>query len=183
MKWLREVPVVGFNSAKYDANIMKLYLSGALTKYDKPDKEEVTPLKTNSMYRVITSKTLKFLDVSNFLAVGVSLDSWLKAYKCSMTKGFFPYEWLDSYDKLYQDHLPSYSEWYSSLKGKNIDIKDYEYCKEVWNTNNMTSMKDFLRWYNNCDVVPMVEALNKMFVFYRDKGLDKKKRTKNCFIY
>jgi hypothetical protein len=55
MKWLREVPVVGFNSAK-NVNIMKMYLSGALTKYDKPDKEEVTPLKTNSMYRVITSK-------------------------------------------------------------------------------------------------------------------------------
>jgi hypothetical protein len=44
MKWLREVPVVGFNSAKYDANIMKMYLSRALIKYDKPDKEEVTPL-------------------------------------------------------------------------------------------------------------------------------------------
>ena len=172
MKWLREVPVVGFNSAKYDANIMKLYLSGALTKYDKSDKEEVTPLKTNSMYRVITSKTLKFLDVANFLAAGVDLDKWLKAYKCSMTKGFFPYEWLDSYDKLEQDHLPSYNEWYSSLKGKNIHIEDYEHCVRVWNDNNMKSMMDFLRWYNNCDVVPMVEAINKMFVFYRDKGLD-----------
>ena len=29
MKWLQEVPVVGFNSSKYDANIMKMYLSGA----------------------------------------------------------------------------------------------------------------------------------------------------------
>jgi hypothetical protein len=58
-------------------------------------------------------------------------------------------EWLDSYDKLDQDHLPPYNEWYSSLKGKNIEIEDYEYCKEVWNTNNMTSMKDFSRWYNN----------------------------------
>jgi hypothetical protein len=172
IKWLREVPVVGFNSAKYDANIMKMYLSGALSKYDKPDEQEVTPLKTKSMYRVITSKTLKLLDVANFLAAGVSLDKWLKAYKCTMTKGFFPYEWLDSYDKLDQDHLPPYNEWYSSLKGKNIDIEDYEYCKEVWNTNNMTTMMDFLRWYNNCDVVPMVEALDKMFVFYRDKGLD-----------
>ena len=172
MKWLKEVPVVGFNSAKYDANIMKMYLSGALTKYDKPDKEEVTPLKTNSMYRVITSKTLKFLDVANFLAAGVSLDKWLKAYKCTMTKGFFPYEWLDKYDKLYQDHLPPYNEWYSSLKGKNIDMKDYEYCKDVWKENKMNTMMDFLRWYNNCDVIPMVEAINKMFVFYREKGLD-----------
>ncbi len=38
-------------------------------------------------------------------------------------------------------------------------------------------MKDFLRWYNNCDTVPMVEALDKMFVFYRDKGLDMFKDT------
>jgi hypothetical protein len=106
---------------------MKMYLSGALTKYDKPDKEEVTPLKTNSMYRVITSKTLKFLDITNYLAP-VTLDKWLKAYKCTMTKGFFPYEWLDKYDKLYQDHLPSYNEWYSSLKGKNINVKQYTYC-------------------------------------------------------
>ena len=29
-----------------------------------------------------------------------------------------------------------------------------------------------LRWYNNCDVIPMVVAINKMLVFYRDKGLD-----------
>jgi hypothetical protein len=130
------------------------------------------PLKTNSMYRVITSKSLKFLDVMNFLAAGVSLDKWLKAYKCSMTKGFFPYEWLDSYDKLYQDHLPSYEEWYSSLKGQNISIEDYEYCKDVWIKNNMKTMKDFLRWYNNCDVIPMVDAINKMFIFYRDKDLD-----------
>jgi hypothetical protein len=41
----------------------------------------------------------------------------------------------------------------------------------------MKSMKDFLRWYNNCDTVPMVEALDKMFVFYRDKGLDMFKDT------
>lgn len=171
-KWLREVPVVGFNSAKYDANIMKIYLSGALTKYDKPEEGEVIPLKTNSMYRVITSKSLKFLDVANFLAAGVSLDKWLKAYKCTMTKGFFPYEWLDDYNKLDQDHLPSYNEWYSSLKGKNISMDDYNYCIDVWNTNNFKTMKDFLKWYNNCDVIPMVEAINKMFLFYREKGLD-----------
>ena len=172
MKWLKEVPVIGFNSGKYDANIMKMYLSGALTKYDKPEEGEVIPLKSNSMYRVISSRTLKFLDVSNFLAGGVSLDKWLKAYKCEMKKGFFPYEWLDDYSKLEQDHLPSYDEWYSSLKGKNITVKQYNYCVRIWNENNMTNMKDFLRWYNNCDVIPMVEAINKMFVFYRAKGLD-----------
>jgi hypothetical protein len=97
---------------------MKMYLSGALTRYDKPDEEEVMPLKTNSMYRVITSKTLKFLDVMNFLAAGVSLDSWLKAYKCSMTKGFFPYEWLDSYINYIKIIYPAVKNGFQALKVK-----------------------------------------------------------------
>jgi hypothetical protein len=25
-KWIKEVPVIGFNSAKYDSNIMKVYI-------------------------------------------------------------------------------------------------------------------------------------------------------------
>ena len=55
MRWFREVPVVGFNSAKYDANIMKMYLSGTFSKYYKPEKEEVTLIKTISMYVQIES--------------------------------------------------------------------------------------------------------------------------------
>jgi hypothetical protein len=51
IKMVREVPVVGLSSVKYGANIMKMYLSGALSKHDKPDDQEVTPLKTYSMYR------------------------------------------------------------------------------------------------------------------------------------
>ncbi len=50
MRWFREVPVVGFNSAKYDANIMKMYLSGTFSKYYKPEKEEVKLIKTIIMY-------------------------------------------------------------------------------------------------------------------------------------
>ena len=27
-------------------------------------------------------------------------------------------------------------------------------------------------FYNNCEFIPMVEAINKMFIFYRAKNLD-----------
>ena len=33
----------------------------------------------------------------------------------------------------------------------------------------------FLRWYNNKDVVPALEAMQKMFVFYHDKDIDMSK--------
>ena len=32
--------------------------------------------------------------------------------------------------------------------------------------------QDFVRWYNNKDVVPTVEAMQKMMEFYHNKGID-----------
>ena len=36
----------------------------------------------------------------------------------------------------------------------------------------MTSFKEFLRWYNKKDVVPTLEAMQKMIAFYHDKRID-----------
>ena len=36
----------------------------------------------------------------------------------------------------------------------------------------MSSCKDFLRWYNNKDVVPTLEAIQKMIALYHDKDID-----------
>ena len=36
----------------------------------------------------------------------------------------------------------------------------------------MKTIKDFLEWYNNLDVIPFVEAIEKMKGFYKSKHLD-----------
>ena len=36
----------------------------------------------------------------------------------------------------------------------------------------MCTFKDFLRWYNNKDDVPTLEAMQKMLAFYLKKGID-----------
>ena len=36
----------------------------------------------------------------------------------------------------------------------------------------MQSFKDFLSWYNNKDIVPTLEAMQKMVHFYQNKGMD-----------
>lgn len=33
-------------------------------------------------------------------------------------------------------------------------------------------MKDYLMWYNNKDVEPMLEAIDKMFQFYENRRID-----------
>ena len=52
------------------------------------------------------------------------------------------------------------------------EIENYQYLQQVWKQEQMSSFKDFLRWYNNKDVVPTLEAMQKMIAFYHDKDID-----------
>ncbi len=36
----------------------------------------------------------------------------------------------------------------------------------------MKTFKDFLEWYNNLDILPFIEAVEKMKLFYKAKKLD-----------
>ena len=36
----------------------------------------------------------------------------------------------------------------------------------------MSSFRDLLRWHNKQDVLPTLEAMQKMIAFYRDKDID-----------
>ena len=120
----------------------------------------------------LSTKHLRFLDITNFLAPGFSYDKFLKAYECPQVKGFFPYEWMDSLDKLNYRELPPHSTFYSSLTNSNISDDDYRYCQRVRKENNMQTFHEFLVWYNNLDVEPFCDALEKMNAFWCSKHID-----------
>ena len=69
--WLQQLPVIEFNSGKYDLNMIKRFMCFSTNK-------------------------VRFLDVTNILALGVSYEKYLKAYGCSVQKGHFPYEYIDN---------------------------------------------------------------------------------------
>ena len=50
--------------------------------------------------------------------------------------------------------------------------ENYSYLQSVWENNNIQYFSDFLKWYNNEDVVPTLEAMQKMIEFYHNKGID-----------
>ena len=58
---------------------------------------------------------VQLLDNMNFLGGATSLDSFLKAYKTSETKGFFPYDWLDFPQKMNNSELTAYDACFSKL--------------------------------------------------------------------
>ena len=98
--------------------------------------------------------------------------TYLKAYQCSVSKGFFPYEWMTNPDKLKSTALPGHEDFYSTLKNRNITEEDYAYCQRIWREQNMNTMRDYLMWYNNRDVVPFLEAIEKQFNFYQMLKVD-----------
>ena len=165
---LRELIVIGFHSGQYDMNVLKRFLIPHLVRHGGVR----FTIKRNQSYLSLKSSKLTFLDIRNFLAAGSSYAGFLKVYGCAENKGFFPYEWIDSLEKLEEEQLPPHSAFYSSLKNTNISEEEYSYCQEVWREKKMRTMREFLIWYNNLDVVPFVDALEKMKTFWKGHGID-----------
>ena len=76
-QWVNQVPVIGFNSGKYDLNMVKEYFVKEIS-YNKDDKynEDVFAAKKENDYVFLTTSKFKFLDVKNCIETGLSYDAW-----------------------------------------------------------------------------------------------------------
>ena len=186
-EYCQQLPVLSFNGAKYDLNLIKAKMAKV---FHFAEKSKFVVKKANA-YASLTTDRFKFLDVTQYLAPGNSYSSFLKSFQVSEDKGYFPYEWMDSLEKLNQPSLPSYVNFYSTLKKANVleleyqawtkDKKGpapktgpelYQELQQIWQREGMTTFRDYLIYYNNLDVGPFVEAVEKMLDFYKSKRID-----------
>lgn len=177
-EYISQIPLISFNGGGYDMNLNKSYgLISILS--SETGGISFSALKANK-YMAIANKYVKFLDMCNYLAPGTSYEKYVKAYGCDLQKGFFPYEWLDSVEKLKEDKLPPFEAFYSTLRSCNSLCTDddptgqvnYKMIQDVWTDLDMETMEDFLIWYNNLDVIPFTQAIEKQKQFYKKYGLD-----------
>ena len=66
---------------------------------------EPTVIKKANQFVSFNFGDVQLLDIMNLLGGATSLDSFLKAYKTSETKDFFPYEWFDCPQKMKNSEL------------------------------------------------------------------------------
>ena len=159
--WLHQLPVIGFNSGRYDLNVIKQFFIPYLLKPSKQDNEEEEAdetrfvIKRQNTFMCFATKKLKFLDITSYLAPGFSYAKYLTAYGCELGKGHFPYEYMDGIGKLEDRALPPQAAFFSQLKNEGISDTDYAACQAVWRDNGMETLREYLIGSARCKSNPL----------------------------
>ena len=166
--WVNQVPVFGFNSGRYDINMIKEYFVKNLAGIS-----DVNVAKKENSYMFLSLPQFKFLDIKSYLAPGLSYDAWCRAYGCDLQKLTFPYEWFDSFEKLNHKGPVKYEDFFSSLKGGiTISQEQYQNFCEEFHKRGCVTMEDWLQEYNLADVKPFIQALEKTREQYYPDEID-----------
>ena len=139
-RWCNQVPVLGFNSGRYDLNLIREHFAELLA--DTTDKVKVA--KNGNKIMFILTENFRFLDIMNYLGPGISYEKWVKAYECENVKSWLPYDWFDTPEKLDFRGIPKYEDWYSKLKGDYILFKnEWKKCQRVFKEKEMCNFADW----------------------------------------
>ena len=77
-EWCSQVPVVGFNSGRYDLNLIKNHYAERLA--ETTNKVRVAKNGNKTMF--LLTWGVRFLEFINYLGPGTSYEKWVKAYEC-----------------------------------------------------------------------------------------------------
>ena len=161
------VPIYAFNSTNYDNHLF-------ITKLAKKIRLKVLT-KTEENYNCIDMGHAKALDMFGFFhplsleAICKTLSDkqcvTLNKHGLERRKGIFPYEWLDSIDKLNNTELPPKEAFYSKLKQSGITDKEYKQAIDCWNNTGCKTIEDYMMLYLKTNVFLSVDVFEKV----RDK--------------
>ena len=162
------------NNEENYISFSKTIISGEYT-----NKKEETK---NKYFKIVFKDSLKFMASSlealvNNLPEGNlnNLEKYFtsKQVKLLKQKGFFPYEYMDSIEKLKDPTPPPQKAFYSKLTGKGINNYNYNHVLNVWKTFKMKTFKEYLELYNITDVLLLADVFeNFRDICLKNYGLD-----------
>ena len=132
--------------------------------------------------------TIRFIDSFKFMATSleklvnnlpkddcINLGSYYSGNNFNLLarKGVYPYEYMDSLEKLKETVLPPKEAFYSRLNDGGISDEDYAHAQNVWKTFKMKSFKDYHELYNKVDVLLLANVFeNFRNICLTNYGLD-----------
>ena len=128
----------------------------SMTKYDNTDEKDRRKLVLRDSWQ------------SNFRYS--SKNDIIKTEKCLdllTEKGVYPYDYMNSFDKFNDEHLPSKEQFYSRLTEEDITNDDYNKAKQIWKHFDIKNMGEYHDLYLKTDVL----LLTDVFENFRDMCL------------
>jgi hypothetical protein len=177
------IPVVFHNFSGYDSHFI---VKDIATKIE--GRIELLPTnmeKFISFTKHVSGNIIKFRFIDSLRFLASSLDKLASSlisypilksefkelgeeqFKLLSRKGVFPYEYLDSWNKLEELNLPDISKFYSKLSECGITNEDYEHAQSVWHAFGCKNLKDYTELYMKTDVLLLADV----FENFRNTGM------------
>ena len=196
------LPVFSFNSAKYDISLIKSYLLPILVNERQIERTVIKKANQFVSFKFghvqlldIMNFLVRATSLDSFLkayktdeAKGFFQYEWFDNPEKLNNKELPPYDSfcskLRDINLLEKDYNDFENLTTSGLSSEQAVCKlrlnkipptgdeNYAYLRSIWVSEGMKSFKDFLMWYDNKDVVPTPEAMQKMIEFYHQKEID-----------
>ena len=80
-------------------------------------------------------------------------------------KGIYPYDYMDSFEKIHEKQLPSEKDFYSILYDEHVTDEQYNHAQNVWKTFNLKTMGDYHDLYLKSDIILLL--LDDVFENFR----------------
>ena len=92
------------------------------------------------------------------------IESWIgfkypnTDFKLLLRKGFFPYEYFNSFVKFNELALPACEAFFSTLRGEECLMYDFDYAQRVWTAFGCNSLEDYFKLYLASDVCQLADV-------------------------
>ena len=73
-------------------------------------------------------------------------------------KGIYPYDYMDTPEKLKETEIPSKEAFYSKLNDEGISDDDYSHARKVWEMVEMKTLEDYHNLYNEVHVLLLADV-------------------------
>lgn len=184
----KTIPIVFHNLSGYDSHfIIKeicTQIDGEIMVLAINDQNYISFTKTvnDAIVHVAGGKLfkqrikLKFIDSFRFMASSLDkLASYLPSDKKTILrtefdvlgndkrrllerKGIFPYDYVDSWEKLNETTLPTREQFYSKLTETEIELSDYEFAQKIWNEFNIKTLGEYSDLYLKTDILLLADV-------------------------
>ncbi|XP_055306814.1 uncharacterized protein LOC129571069, partial [Sitodiplosis mosellana] len=182
----REIPIIMHNLSGYDAHLfikqLATQMEGDVNIIPSNSEQYIsfTKIVNDSIHHPSEHKDkikLKFLDSCRFMPAGLAelaslipteekrilYKEFERKYSSELLhmlerKGVFPYDYVDSLDRLRETALPSKEQFYSKLYEEDIEDDEYEFAQQIWEKFGIKSLGEYAELYLKTDVLLLADV-------------------------